>query len=216
MARLVAVTACPTGIAHTIMAAEALRRVATLRGHSITVETQGSEGIKTPLSDHALAEADAVIIAADIQVDDSRFAGKPVHRTSTAVAIRETDAVIAAALDAAGLTSPGTAQPTIAPSPAVTPPPPTPAAAPSGRRGKLVAITACPTGIAHTFMAAEALKKAAADAGYDLRVETQGSVGAKRCSFKRASWAASWRASWPVILPGGCATPSSCLGTWKA
>ena len=101
MAKLVAVTACPTGIAHTLMAAEALRKIATARGHSIEVETQGSEGVKTPLSDRALAEADAVIIAADIQVDTSRFAGKPVHRTSTAVAIRETDAVIAAALEAA-------------------------------------------------------------------------------------------------------------------
>lgn len=187
MAKLVAVTACPTGIAHTLMAAEALRKVATTRGHSIEVETQGSEGVKAPLSERALAEADAVIIAADIQVDTGRFAGKPIHRTSTAVAIRETDAVIAAALEAARIAAAGGSS--LAPSaplaatPQVsTPVVVTPTAATSGapaRRGKLVAITACPTGIAHTFMAAEALKKAAADAGYDIKVETQGSVGAK-------------------------------------
>ncbi|KFE64925.1 PTS fructose-like transporter subunit IIB [Hyalangium minutum] len=187
MAKLVAVTACPTGIAHTLMAAEALRKVATTRGHSIEVETQGSEGVKAPLSERALAEADAVIIAADIQVDTGRFAGKPIHRTSTAVAIRETDAVIAAALEAARVAAAGGSALAPGASLAATPPVSTPVvvtptAATSGapaRRGKLVAITACPTGIAHTFMAAEALKKAAADAGYDIKVETQGSVGAK-------------------------------------
>jgi PTS system fructose-specific IIC component len=167
MAKLVAVTACPAGIAHTLMAAEALRKVAVARGHSIEVETQGAEGVKAPLTERALAEADAVIIAADIQVDTGRFAGKPVHRTTTAVAIRETDAVIAAALEAARASA-ATASPT-----------PPPVTAPPARKGKLVAITACPTGIAHTFMAAEALKRAAAEAGYDIKVETQGSVGAK-------------------------------------
>jgi PTS system fructose-specific IIC component len=151
------------------MAAEALRKVATARGHTIEVETQGSEGVRTPLPERTLAEADAVIIAADIQVDTTRFAGKPVHRTSTAMAIRETDAVIAAALEAArvaGGSSAVLAAPTVP-------------IAPSAKRGKLVAITACPTGIAHTFMAAEALKRAAAEAGYEIKIETQGSVGAK-------------------------------------
>ena len=77
MEKLVAITACPTGIAHTIMAAEALRRVAAMKGHDLRVETQGSEGVKTPLSDDDIAAAGAVILAADIQVDESRFEGKP-------------------------------------------------------------------------------------------------------------------------------------------
>ncbi|WP_142847923.1 PTS fructose-like transporter subunit IIB [Telmatospirillum sp. J64-1] len=196
MAKLVAVTACPTGIAHTIMAAEALKKVAAARGHDIRVETQGSEGVKTPLSEQEISEADAVIIAADIQVDESRFAGKPLHRTSTAIAIRDTDAVIGTALNAALRAAggyeaapaqtgtarafpaaPRAAEPRrpAAPADEFQAPPP---AAPKGR-GKLVAVTACPTGIAHTFMAAEALKKAAQEAGYDIKVETQGSVGAK-------------------------------------
>ncbi|WP_448190459.1 PTS fructose-like transporter subunit IIB [Azospirillum sp. sgz301742] len=167
MARLVAVTACPTGIAHTIMAAEALRRTAALKGHTIEIETQGAEGVGTRLGDAAIGAADAVIVAADIAVDESRFAGKPILRTSTARAIRETGHV----LDEAVAHAPAIAQP--APAPAAPPPP----APPSG--GLLVAITACPTGIAHTFMAAEALKQAAQAKGYRIKVETQGSVGAK-------------------------------------
>ncbi|WP_448207797.1 PTS fructose-like transporter subunit IIB [Azospirillum sp. sgz302134] len=170
MARLVAVTACPTGIAHTVMAAEALRRTAALKGHLIEIETQGAEGTGTPLGDAAIAGADAVILAADIAVDESRFAGKPVLRTSTARAIRDTDHVLDEAL--AGV--PGVVRAAAAPA--------TPAAVPtpSGTgSGLLVAITACPTGIAHTFMAAEALKQAAQAKGYRIKVETQGSVGAK-------------------------------------
>ncbi|HEY0836732.1 MAG TPA: PTS fructose-like transporter subunit IIB [Azospirillum sp.] len=164
MARLVAVTACPTGIAHTVMAAEALRRTAALKGHTIAVETQGAEGPGAPLDAAAIGDADAVILAADIAVDESRFAGKPVLRTSTARAIRETEAVLDEAL--AHVRSP------------VTQAPPAPPPADSGS-GLLVAITACPTGIAHTFMAAEALKQAAQAKGYRIKVETQGSVGAK-------------------------------------
>ncbi|MDQ2105884.1 PTS fructose-like transporter subunit IIB [Azospirillum isscasi] len=168
MAKLVAVTACPTGIAHTVMAAEALRRTAALMGHSIAVETQGSNGVQTPLSAADIAGADAVILAADIAVDDSRFAGKPVLRTSTAAAIRDTGTVIGNALnDAPGAAA---AEPEPAPKPAPTA---------VRRPGLLVAITACPTGIAHTFMAAEALKQAAQAKGWRIKVETQGSVGAK-------------------------------------
>ncbi|HYH37458.1 MAG TPA: PTS fructose-like transporter subunit IIB [Azospirillum sp.] len=164
MARLVAVTACPTGIAHTVMAAEALRRTAALKGHVIEIETQGAEGVGTRLGDAAIDAADAVILAADIAVDESRFAGKPILRTPTARAIRETGHVLDEALAHAP-----------AARPAAAPPPP-----PATDGGKLlVAITACPTGIAHTFMAAEALKQAAQARGYRIKVETQGSVGAK-------------------------------------
>lgn len=78
--KIVAVTACPTGIAHTYMAAEALEVAAEEAGHSITVETQGSAG-STPLTPSQLAEADAAIFAADVEVrDKERFAHLPtVH-----------------------------------------------------------------------------------------------------------------------------------------
>ena len=75
---LVAVTACPTGIAHTYMAAEALEAAAERAGIDIHVETQGSAG-STPLAPATIAAADAVIFAVDVGVRDrGRFAGKPV------------------------------------------------------------------------------------------------------------------------------------------
>ncbi|RLP79836.1 PTS lactose transporter subunit IIC [Mycetocola lacteus] len=75
--RFVAVTSCPTGIAHTYMAAEALENAAREAGHQILVETQGSAG-STPLSPADIAAADAVIFAHDVEVKDrARFAGKP-------------------------------------------------------------------------------------------------------------------------------------------
>jgi fructose PTS system EIIBC or EIIC component len=165
MTNIVAVTACPTGIAHTFMAAEALKRTAALMGHTIAVETQGAAGSKDVLAEDALAAAQIVILAADTHVEMSRFAGLPVYETSTSAAIRDTQAVIEAALAQIGVTT--------------TPVPASPAPAAEVARKRIVAITACPTGIAHTFMAAEALKKAALARGHEIKVETQGSVGAK-------------------------------------
>ncbi|WP_026909737.1 PTS fructose transporter subunit IIC [Patulibacter minatonensis] len=76
--RIVAVTACPTGIAHTYMAAESLEVAAKAAGHEITVETQGSAG-STPLSAEELAQADVAILAADIGVKGrERFAHLPI------------------------------------------------------------------------------------------------------------------------------------------
>src|SRR6266540_337324 len=165
--KLVAVTACPTGVAHTVMAAEALKRQAEVMGHTIEVETQGADGIRHPLSPEAIDAADAVIVAADIYIDPARFAGKPMHATSTAQAIRHTEQVVRDAIDAAE-------DPEARPEPIA---PLAPAAAPGQKR--LVAITSCPTGIAHTFMAAEGLRTAAEGLGHWIKVETQGSVGAK-------------------------------------
>ncbi len=165
--KLVAVTACPTGVAHTVMAAEALKRQAEVMGHTIEVETQGADGIRHPLSPEAIDAADAVIVAADIYIDPARFAGKPMHATSTAQAIRHTEQVVRDAIDAAE-------DPEARPEPIA---PLAPAAAPGQKR--LIAITSCPTGIAHTFMAAEGLRTAAEGLGHWIKVETQGSVGAK-------------------------------------
>src|SRR6266542_651626 len=97
--KLVAVTACPTGVAHTVMAAEALKRQAEVMGHTIEVETQGADGIRHPLSPEAIDAADAVIVAADIYIDPARFAGKPMHATSTAQAIRHTEQVVRDAIE---------------------------------------------------------------------------------------------------------------------
>jgi PTS system fructose-specific IIC component len=181
MVKLVIVTACPTGIAHTIMAAEALRRVASDRGYEAHIETQGAEGVTAKLSEEDIEAADAVILAADIHVDEERFAGKPITKVSTARAIRDTGAVLDAAVASARAEAEPSPPPSAEPSPRTEPsaqPSAQPAPEPPGKK-LLVAVTACPTGIAHTFMAAEALTRAAKAAGYDIRVETQGSVGAK-------------------------------------
>ncbi|SDA11617.1 PTS fructose transporter subunit IIC [Sphingomonas sp. NFR15] len=84
---IVAVTSCPTGIAHTFMAAEGLQEGAKQLGYPIRVETQGSVGAGTPLTDEEIANAEIVLIAADREVDRSRFAGKRVFASNTKPAI---------------------------------------------------------------------------------------------------------------------------------
>lgn len=157
MAQLVAVTACPTGIAHTFMAAEALRRAALAAGHHIRVETQGSVGTADALSAAEIAAADAVILAVDVRVDEARFAGKRIIRAGSQDAIRNAAGLIAQAGGSAASAS---------------------AAPVAGGKKYIIGITSCPTGIAHTFMAAEGLEGGAKALGYDVKIETQGSVGA--------------------------------------
>ncbi|RAI60921.1 PTS fructose transporter subunit IIC [Roseicella frigidaeris] len=95
--RIVAITSCPTGIAHTFMAAEGLEGAAKALGHGIRVETQGSVGAQNALTPAEIAAADLVLIAADTQVDLSRFAGKQVFLSGTKPAINDGQALIARA-----------------------------------------------------------------------------------------------------------------------
>ncbi|NKI98687.1 fructose-specific PTS transporter subunit EIIC [Novosphingobium sp. SG707] len=85
--KIVAITSCPTGIAHTFMAAEGLAEGARQLGYPIRIETQGSVGAGNPLTAQEIAEADVVLIAADREVDRSRFAGKRVFISNTKPAI---------------------------------------------------------------------------------------------------------------------------------
>lgn len=98
MKKLVAVTSCPTGIAHTYMAAEALQMAAEEMGIQIKVETQGSVGAENVITEKELKEADAVIIAADTNVDKSRFAGKPLVEVPVKDAIKDSKSLINRAL----------------------------------------------------------------------------------------------------------------------
>jgi fructose PTS system EIIBC or EIIC component len=98
---LVAITACPTGIAHTYMAADSLVAAAKEAGVTLLVETQGSSG-STPLDASAIAGADAVIFATDVGVKDKqRFAGKPVVASGVKRAINEPAKMVAEAVAAA-------------------------------------------------------------------------------------------------------------------
>lgn len=148
------------------MAAEALREAAERAGLDLTIDTGDALPLPGP--------ADAVLLVGDATAEAARYAGRPLIATTVVEAIRRPDQALKAAASLALLPAPvarvaaaaATAQPGAVPEPA-------------GGSKTLVAITACPTGIAHTFMAAAALEKAAQQLGYVIKVETQGSVGAK-------------------------------------
>ncbi|WP_269525464.1 fructose-specific PTS transporter subunit EIIC [Coraliomargarita parva] len=95
---LVGVTSCPTGIAHTFMAAKALAKAAEEMGFTMKVETRGSVGAKNELTPEEIEKADAVIVAADAAVETKRFAGKRLLETGTKPAIKDSKALIREAL----------------------------------------------------------------------------------------------------------------------
>ncbi|TMK41499.1 MAG: PTS fructose transporter subunit IIBC, partial [Actinobacteria bacterium] len=117
--KIVAVTSCPTGIAHTYMAAESLEEAAREAGHSIAVETQGAAGAN-PLTDEQISSADVVVLAADVEVRNrERFAGKPTVTVPIKRAINDPAAVLEQA--AALLAAAPAPEPVLAPG---SPPPP--------------------------------------------------------------------------------------------
>jgi PTS system fructose-specific IIC component len=167
MDKLIGLVSSPQQSAAPTVAAQALNRAAQKRGTTLAVETRSALGVQHPLTSAQIASAEAVLIAADTgdHVDETPFAGKTIHRVSLDDAIREADAVLArVASSTAANVAAGS----------------TPAAAETAKRAlKIVAITSCPTGIAHTFMAAEGLAQGAKSLGHEIHVETQGSVGAQ-------------------------------------
>ena len=96
---VLAVTGCPTGIAHTYMAAEALERKAEELGYQIKVETRGSSGAKNVLTAEEIAKADGIIVAADTKVSMERFDGKPVIITKVADGINKPEELIRKIVD---------------------------------------------------------------------------------------------------------------------
>lgn len=96
--KIVAITSCPTGIAHTIMAAEGIQQAAKALGHQARVETQGSMGAQDTLTEAEIREANVILIAADTQVDLSRFAGKRVFMSGTKPAITAGQTLVARTL----------------------------------------------------------------------------------------------------------------------
>ena len=96
--QILAVTACPTGIAHTFMAAESIEQHAKKRGLTVKVETNGSAGVKNELTAEEIAAADGIIVAADKNVSMSRFDGRRVVITKVADGINKADELIDRAL----------------------------------------------------------------------------------------------------------------------
>lgn len=163
MTKWIAIVSAPQHMAHPMVAAEALKRAAAALGQPLAIETRCLQGTQGALSPAELEAAREVIIAADHPVDETPFANKTIHRVGL-------DEVIA---DAHGILMRSGAGPHESEAP--------PAASPEapGPALHIVAVTSCPTGIAHTFMAAEALARGAQTLGHTLHVETQGSVGAQ-------------------------------------
>lgn len=89
MVSIVGVTACPTGVAHTYMAAEAIIAAGQEKGWDVTIETQGSMGIDTPLDAALIKNADVVILTTDVNIKgEERFKGKPTIKAGCSEIIR--------------------------------------------------------------------------------------------------------------------------------
>ncbi|SFU45118.1 PTS fructose-like transporter subunit IIB [Halomonas korlensis] len=174
--KAIIITACPSGMATTFLAARRLEQAAGRLGWQVEVEMHGELEPLAPVTAEAIADADLVIVAADHVPGAQRFAGKRLYRAPIDQALPDPAAFLERAeREASAYTPPAETSPTEAPQAG---PSSTAAAASNGAR-KIVAVTACPTGVAHTFMAAEALSEAGRALGHAIRVETQGSVGAQ-------------------------------------
>ncbi|SDO07270.1 PTS fructose-like transporter subunit IIB [Vreelandella arcis] len=162
---LILITACPSGMATTFLAAKRLEQAAERQGWHVHVEMHGELAPLQPATAEQIANADLIVVAANHVPAPERFEGKRLYQAPIADALPDPDAFLATAKRDAPLYQ--------APADA-------PTAKPSAAEGqKIVAVTACPTGVAHTFMAAEALAEAGSAMGHAIRVETQGSVGAQ-------------------------------------
>ncbi|GAD88668.1 fructose-specific phosphotransferase system enzyme IIBC component [Vibrio halioticoli NBRC 102217] len=159
------ITACPSGVANSIIAAGLLEKAAQSLQISAKIECQSKVVEGYTLTPQDIDGADTIIIATDTLIDTSRFVGKSVYQGSIGNAVSNASEFLNKAIhNATTLTNADV----------------TTASAPSASASKkIVAITACPTGVAHTFMAAEALESEAVRQGHQIKVETRGSVGAK-------------------------------------
>lgn len=92
---ILAVTACPSGVAHTYMAAEAIKKAAEEKGHQIKVETQGSIGIENAITEDEVKKAEVVILTKDIPIkNEERFKGLVIVRVAISDAVKHANAII--------------------------------------------------------------------------------------------------------------------------
>jgi len=161
--KLAIITACPNGIANSIIAAGLLEKAAAELNWQATIECQSSVMPEQALTDEQIESADCIIIASNTEIDNSRFKGKKVYQSDISDCLTDAQQYLRNAVDNAVLLTQVTNLNTAA----------------AGEPKKIVAITACPTGVAHTFMAAAALEEEGKRLGYQIKIETRGSVGAK-------------------------------------
>ena len=163
--KLAIVTGCPNGMVTSVLCARLLDAAAQRQGWSTSVEVHDPKHPERQLSAATLDEAEWVLLVSSTPLDMQRFIGKRVFQSTPAQALQDVEAVLLRGIKEAQIYT--------SPAPSSTP------VESEKRAPKIVAVTACPTGVAHTFMAAEALQQAAKRLGYELQVETQGSVGAR-------------------------------------
>ncbi|WP_019614811.1 PTS fructose transporter subunit IIBC [Psychromonas ossibalaenae] len=163
--KLAIVTACPSGVANSIIAAGLLEKAASELNWEAQIECQSSVIPAQPLTKQQIENADCIIIASNTEIDNSRFKGKKVYQSDISECLLDAKKYLHNAADNASILTQVTQLSSTA-------------STTTGSK-KIVAITACPTGVAHTFMAAAALEDKGKELGYQVKVETRGSVGAK-------------------------------------
>ncbi|QUM79954.1 PTS fructose transporter subunit IIBC [Moritella sp. 5] len=164
--KIAIVTACPSGIASSLIAAGLLEKAVTELKWQANIECHSSVAPVTLLTDKQIAEADCIIVAASQNIDDARFIGKKVYRSEVDAVFTDTKTYLDQAVKNAVELVSSNQVAAISTETVI-----------AGK--KIVAVTACPTGVAHTFMAAEALEQEGKRLGHTIKVETRGSVGAK-------------------------------------
>ncbi|KJY74681.1 PTS fructose transporter subunit IIBC [Vibrio nigripulchritudo] len=162
------VTACPSGVANSIIAAGLLKNAAQQLNIRAHIECQSSVMPVDKLSQSAIDSSDIIVIAGYPGIDTQRFIGKKVYQDSVSNVAQNAEAWLTHAIENAALLSAGDAVVEKVENPSA-----------ESNSKNIVAITACPTGVAHTFMAAEALEDEGKRLGHNIKVETRGSVGAK-------------------------------------
>lgn len=174
------ITACPSGVATSLLAAGLLEKAAGALNWNASIECHSSALAVQPLTQTQIDSADTIIIAANTSIDDTRFVGKKVYRADISACLTDPTAFLQAAVEQASLLETATVSTETASIANATHATNNNSSTNnSSATKKIVAITACPTGVAHTFMAAEALEEEAARQGHQIKVETRGSVGAK-------------------------------------
>ncbi|AUI88034.1 PTS fructose transporter subunit EIIBC [Vibrio azureus] len=159
MKSIVIITACPSGIANSILAAGLLEQAAAKLGWHAKIECQTNLIQPQILTEDDIVQAEVVIIASDVAIDTSRFVGKQIYQAEISSVIHDATAFLQMAVANTAILLEATATPTST---------------------NIVAVTSCPTGIANTFMTAEALEEECRRRGDHIRIETRGSIGTKQ------------------------------------
>ena len=177
MKNIAIVTACPSGVANSIIVAGLLKQASAKLNIKASIECQSTVLPVEVLSTEDIAAADVVIIASNSDIDTTRFIGKSVYQGAIADCTENPQAWLDNAINnAQELTAANASKGAVSQLDSSNV---NSNSSDSNGVKKIVAITACPTGVAHTFMAAEALESEAKRQGLIIKVETRGSVGAK-------------------------------------